>query len=124
MTNHHKVAHFGLPAAGILLLAMLRQKNHSNTTPIPWTKTIQDLNVFVAEVEIGTIIRPEDPNYALLSKATQTIQRFLDSVHSKITPQPRNEDWTALLNQDLWDSEFAFWDNMAGHPSLDPLPEV
>lgn len=118
-----KVAHFGLPAAGILLLAMLRQRNNSST-PIPWTKTIQDLNVFVAEVEIGTIIRPEDPNYALLSKATQTIQRFLDSVHSKITPQSRNEDWTALLNQDLWDSEFAFWDNMAGHPSLDPLPEV
>lgn len=129
-----KVAYYGLPAAGIILLALLKQ--HSNATQgISRTKILQDLSVFVAEVQIGTIVRPGDPNYALLSRATQTIQRFLDSFHSDSAPQPPetghddgNEDWAALLSQDLWDYEAGFWQSLADHPSLlavdPPLPSV
>ncbi|KAI9926297.1 hypothetical protein MW887_004061 [Aspergillus wentii] len=119
-----KVNYYGLPAAGIILLAMLRERDALSTARISWTKTLQDLTVFVAEVEVGTIIRPGDPNYALLSKATQTIQKFLDSVHSEMAPHAGSADWTAVLGQDAWDFEFAFWENLADHPLLDPLPDI
>ncbi|KAJ5155591.1 hypothetical protein N7492_008394 [Penicillium capsulatum] len=128
-----KVAYYGLPAAGIILLALLKQHSHA-AHGISRTKTLQDLNVFVAEVQIGTIVKPGDPNYALLSKATATIQRFLDSFHSDVVAAPDpghddgNEDWAALLSQDLWDFEAGFWQSLADHPSLlvvdPPLPGV
>ncbi|KAJ5634219.1 hypothetical protein N7528_002061 [Penicillium herquei] len=132
-----KVAYYGLPAAGIILLALLKQ--HTSTAgSIPRTKILRDLSVFVAEVQIGTIVRPGDPNYALLSKATQTIQRFLDSFHSDAVPgsglEPQghheegSDDWAALLSQDLWDYEAGFWQSLADHPALlavdPPLPRV
>ncbi|OKO98912.1 hypothetical protein PENSUB_8829 [Penicillium subrubescens] len=128
-----KVAYYGLPAAGIVLLALLKQHSHS-APGISRTKILRDLSVFVAEVQIGTIVKTGDPNYALLSKATQTIQRFLDSFNSD-TGQPHdagtddaNEDWAALLSQDLWDFEAGFWHSLADHPSLlvldPPLPSV
>ncbi|KAJ5132889.1 hypothetical protein N7448_007047 [Penicillium atrosanguineum] len=128
-----KVAYYGLPAAGILLLALLKQ--HSHTPGISRNKILQDLSVFVAEVQIGTIVKPGDPNYALLSKATSTIQRFLDSFHSDAgQPVPEagheegSDDWAALLSQDLWDLEAGFWRSLADHPSLlaldPPLPSV
>ncbi|CAI7677319.1 hypothetical protein N7533_006715 [Penicillium manginii] len=130
-----KVAYYGLPAAGIILLALLKQQSHA-TQSISRTKILRDLSVFVAEVQIGTIVRSGDPNYALLSRATQTIQRFLDSFHSDSAPPPPpeaghddgNEDWAALLSQDLWDYEAGFWQSLADHPSLlaidPPLPNV
>lgn len=94
--------------------------------------------MFVAEVQIGTIVRPGDPNYALLSRATQTIQRFLDSFHSDAAPglvpeapghhEEGGDDWAALLSQDLWDYEAGFWQSLADHPALlavdPPLPGV
>ncbi|KAJ5239473.1 hypothetical protein N7468_004092 [Penicillium chermesinum] len=128
-----KVAYYGLPAAGIILLALLKQ--HSLTPQgVSRTKILQDLSVFVAEVQIGTIVQPGDPNYALLSKAAQTIQRFLDSIHSdsvQVQTVPErdegSDDWTALLSQDLWDFEAGFWQSLADHPALlvdSPLPGV
>ncbi|KAJ5924695.1 hypothetical protein N7466_008882 [Penicillium verhagenii] len=133
-----KVAYYGLPAAGIVLLALIKQHTHT-TQNIARTKILQDLSVFVAEVQIGTIVRPGDPNFALLSKATQTIQRFLDSFHSDgghgaMDSQggheegAGNDDWSALLSQDLWDFEAGFWQSLADHPALlavdPPLPGV
>ncbi|KAJ5601544.1 ATP adenylyltransferase C-terminal [Penicillium lagena] len=132
-----QVAHYGLPAAGIILLSMLNLHSMSQSG-ISRTKTLQGLSVFVAEVQIGTIVRPGDPNYALLSKATQTIQRFLDSFQSDPTPHqqhqkqyqhsyPRDvaphhdeasDDWAAFLEQDTWDFEAGFWQSLADHPSL------
>lgn len=129
-----KVAYYGLPAAGIILLALLKQHSHA-TQNISRTKILRDLSVFVAEVQIGTIVRSGDPNYALLSRATQTIQRFLDSFHSDAAPSSvepghddGNDDWAALLSQDLWDHEAGFWQSLADHPSLlavdPPLPSI
>ncbi|CAG8888125.1 unnamed protein product [Penicillium egyptiacum] len=116
-----KVAYYGLPAAGIMLLAMLKQ----HMPRAHRTRSLQDLSVFVAEVQIGTIVKAGDPNYALLSKATRTIQRFLDSTHSDpAQPLPElaavegNDEWAALLSQDLWDFEAGFWQSLADHPSL------
>ena len=127
-----QVASYGLPAAGIILLALLKQHSHT-THSVFRTKALQDLSVFVAEVQIGTIVKPGDPNYALLSKATATIQRFLDSFHSDGVQAPGaadegNEDWATFLSQDLWDFEAGFWQSLADHPSLlavdPPLPGI
>ncbi|KAJ5130432.1 uncharacterized protein N7515_006471 [Penicillium bovifimosum] len=116
-----KVAYYGLPAAGILLLAMLKQ----HMPRMQRTRSLQDLSVFVAEVQIGTIVRAGDPNYALLSKATRTIQRFLDSTHSdtaqpvaEVAGQEGTDEWATLLSLDLWDFEAGFWQSLADHPSL------
>ncbi|CAG7924654.1 unnamed protein product [Penicillium olsonii] len=111
-----KVAYYGLPAAGMMLLAMLKQKMPRAHR----TRSLQDLSVFVAEVQIGTIVRAGDPNYALLSKATRTIQRFLDTTRSDALVEPvgQEDEWAALLSQDLWDFEAGFWQSLADHPSL------
>ncbi|KAE8148677.1 hypothetical protein BDV25DRAFT_157794 [Aspergillus avenaceus] len=119
-----KVAYYGLPAAGIILLAMLRRQNITFPAQRAWTKPVQDLTVFVAEIEAGAIVRHGDPNYALLSKAAQTIRRFLDSIHCEVAPQPESDNWASFLSQELWDFEFAFWENLADHPSLDSLSSL
>lgn len=94
-------------------------------------KVLRDLTVLAAEVERGTIVKPENPNYALLAKATQTIHRFLDFIHSDdprdratgtaesmLDPTVDELSWTATLEPELWDSEFAFWQGLADHPSV------
>ncbi|KAJ5821717.1 uncharacterized protein N7525_011001, partial [Penicillium rubens] len=120
-----KIAHFGLPAAGIILLSMLKQHRTLTEARSSWSKTILNLGIFVAQVQVGSIVRRGDPNYALVSKATQTIERFLDSIHregiqSPTQPPPHlgeNGDWASFFSQDLCDFETDFWENLAYHPS-------
>ncbi|KAJ6081914.1 hypothetical protein N7499_006788 [Penicillium canescens] len=118
-----KVAYYGLPAAGIMLLAMLKQCISRSAR----TRAVQDLSVFVAEVQIGTIVRPGDPNFALLEKATRTIQRFLDSgADSGVgggegvggVGEGGDDEWAGGLGVDLWDFEAGFWQCLADHPFL------
>ncbi|KAJ5301849.1 hypothetical protein N7508_006712 [Penicillium antarcticum] len=131
-----KIAHFGLPAAGIILLSMLKQTSTINEIRSTWSKTLLNLGIFVAQVQVGSIVRPSDPNYALISKATQTIERFLDSMQREgiqsstqpVSQLEENGDWAAFFSQDLCDFETDFWENLADHPSLlalDPtLPSI
>ncbi|KAJ5748421.1 uncharacterized protein N7511_010117 [Penicillium nucicola] len=130
-----KVAYYGLPAAGIMLLAMLKQcipRSGSGSVSIR-TRAVQDLSVFVAEVQVGTIVRPGDPNFALLEKATSTIQRFLDSgADTGIAGGEGGsagvgggglgggdvDEWAGGLGVDLWDFEAGFWQSLADHPFL------
>lgn len=97
------------------------------------SKTLLNLGIFVAQVQAGSIVRPGDPNYALISKATHTIDKFLDSVHREGIVAPRavtsraegNDDWSSLFGQDLLcDFEADFWQNLAEHPSLLPQDPV
>ncbi|KAJ5135766.1 uncharacterized protein N7515_005044 [Penicillium bovifimosum] len=121
-----KIAHFGLPAAGIILLSMLKQHQRLTDARSSWSKTILNLGIFVAQVQVGSIVRRGDPNYALIFKATQTMERFLDSVHRDgiqtptQVPQPGegSDDWAAFFSQDMCDFETDFWENLAYHPSL------
>ncbi|CAG8362044.1 unnamed protein product [Penicillium salamii] len=121
-----KIAHYGLPAAGVILLSMLKQGHMLNEARASRSKTLMNLGIFVAQVQVGSIVRRGDPNYALISKATQAIERFLDSVHrdgSQVPAQPPshpvdNGDWDTFFSQDLCDFETVFWDNLADHPSL------
>ncbi|KAJ5348782.1 Transcription factor [Penicillium brevicompactum] len=121
-----KIAHYGLPAVGIILLSMLKQRHTLNEVRASRSKTLLNLGILVAQVQIGSLVRRGDPNYALVSKATQTIERFLDSVHregTQIAAQPPsnpgvNGEWDTFFSQDLCDFETVFWENLADHPSL------
>ncbi|KAJ5366412.1 Transcription factor [Penicillium brevicompactum] len=121
-----KIAHYGLPAAGIILLSMLKQRHTLNEVRASRSKTLLNLGILVAQVQVGSLVRRGDPNYALVSKATQTIERFLDSVHregTQVAAQPPsnpgvNGEWDTFFSQDLCDFETVFWENLADHPSL------
>ncbi|KAF6789403.1 hypothetical protein CMUS01_16328, partial [Colletotrichum musicola] len=124
-----KVAHYGLPAAGMILLGMMGHRVIPALRSCR-AKVLRDLTVLAAEVGSGTIVKPENPNYALLTKATQTIHRFLDFIHSddqsirtatEADAQGHTMDefsWAATLEPELWGSEFTFWQGLADHPSV------
>jgi len=109
---------------------MLREPNR-----LRWRRgrVWQDFTVLVAEVQMGSLIREWEPNYALLSKATQTIQRFLDisqnddvDILDSTTASEAissSDDWFSLLNPDPWNLEMGFWSNLGEHSffsNLDP----
>jgi hypothetical protein len=118
-----------LPAAGIVLLAMLKRRETSNTARSPKIQVWQDLNILVAEIQMGSIVRLGEPSYPLFSKATQTIQMFLESITSceelhnseRVFGQQgalEVENWFPHLSPDPWNLEIAFWENLAEHPFL------
>ncbi|KAJ5348388.1 uncharacterized protein N7506_001641 [Penicillium brevicompactum] len=105
-----KVAHYGLPAAGMMVIAMLGQRNTPMPAGMSRTRVLQDMSLYVAEIQRGTIVNTGDPIYVLLSKATETIQRLLDSFYcgspdinlgERYEGQGEVEDWTTMLGQDL-----------------------
>ncbi|KAH9226326.1 hypothetical protein K456DRAFT_1754891 [Colletotrichum gloeosporioides 23] len=124
------VAHYGLPAVGIALLAMLKQPSLVTQFKIPKNRTLQDLGVLVAEIEMGTIIRPGEPNFTVLSAAADTIQQFLDRIQmedsqskyissrKETSPSNDSEPWDFGLSLDPWNFELGFWESLAEHPSL------
>ncbi|RDW58384.1 hypothetical protein BP5796_12314 [Coleophoma crateriformis] len=126
------VAHYGLPAAGITSLAMLHPSVGKDIGPLLRSKILQDLSGLVAEVTTGAFIQAGQPNFALFTRATRTIQTLLNNLMGgeppssevEIAPQqPRlnsepMDDWDPWVNADIWDFEMNFWDNLAEHPSL------
>jgi hypothetical protein len=128
-----QIAYYGIPSAGILLLALLKQRKEPTSPRIPAAKVITDLTVLAAEIDRGTVVRPEDPNYALLSEAAQTIQRFLDGVLGEkagLVVQEQmgfqfDDQWLAQWAQDPKDFDIDFWHGLGDHSSLfgvDVLP--
>ncbi|KAF2138152.1 uncharacterized protein K452DRAFT_235039 [Aplosporella prunicola CBS 121167] len=103
-----KVVYYGLAAAGILCHALL-DKSFGES------QVIQDLSVLVAEVNKGALVHIEDPNYALLSRAAQTIKNLLDKVLSNDydpLSSPTAHEWN------LHDFSADFWFHLAEHPFL------
>ncbi|KAI5924560.1 hypothetical protein F4810DRAFT_129970 [Camillea tinctor] len=125
-----KIIVYGLPAAGILLLAMLKQVGVPDCPPTSQARVLQDLGIFVAEIERGTAVSPAEPDYVLITKATQTIHRFLNASQSgeglpmidttaKDQEQPQESTgWTLPWEHDTWGFEIGFWQELADHPSL------
>ena len=83
--------------------------------------------MLTAEVERGTIVRTEEPNYALLSEAAQTIQRFLNFIHSEDrvdvifqeqTPALNEGQWLAQIDQDPWNFDVGFWQGLVDQTSI------
>ena len=101
----------------------------------PAAKALQDLSVLVAEIGLGALVQPGEPNYALLIGATRTIQSLLDAFMSgelnhfpesgSTTAEPppisNLDQWLPWTNTDFWDFETDFWRNLADHPTLDLL---
>lgn len=93
----------------------------------------QDLNTLVAIVDSNSLVDVEDPNYALLARATLTIRsllsrsseatwRDMQRVHRQATVSPRPPT-VNLEGSDTWDFhlqdfEVDFWLNLAEHPFL------
>ncbi|KXH34928.1 hypothetical protein CSIM01_01964 [Colletotrichum simmondsii] len=121
-----KVAQYGLPAAGVISLALLKENAGSDVFLHSRSKMIQDLSVLVAETRTGAWIQAGEPNFALFTRATGTIQTMLDSLlaarPSAEQVQTTNiatlEVWEPYSNHQLWDFEMEFWSNLAEHPTL------
>jgi hypothetical protein len=90
---------------------------------------VQDLSALVAEITIGAWIQAGEPNFALFTRVTRTIQSLLDSLMAW-KPQmgsynsQRNqgtdltEDWNTLINSQPLEFEMDFWASLAEHPTL------
>ncbi|KAJ6186616.1 hypothetical protein N7519_007917 [Penicillium mononematosum] len=135
-----KVVYYGLSAAGLISLTLANQSHANETGQSDISKIFQDLSILVGEVESGTLVYVDSPNYALLSRATQTIKSLLDRMispshisHSTAatsgTPSvglAGSENITTLNDGSwgLWDDssfrdfEINFWHNLADHPFL------
>lgn len=125
-----KVAHFGLPAAGVISLALLRRSGTSTPAKIK-SQMIQSLCVLVAEVRSGAIISPENPKFELFTRATRTISSILDSSLT-LAPPVRvsmanlqdnasfdiSTNWNPDISFEPWDFEADFWENLATHPTI------
>ncbi|VUC35885.1 unnamed protein product [Clonostachys rosea] len=123
-----KLAHYGLPAIGILLMAMLGNRSHPEITKD--VEIIRSLGIIVVGVDLGTIVHPTEPNYALLSSARKTIQKVIVGIQSRESqglpltdlenPEPGDHIETAFVQNQLepWDFEFSFWENLAEHPAI------
>ncbi|KAK1625164.1 hypothetical protein BDP81DRAFT_474529 [Colletotrichum phormii] len=129
-----KVAQYGLPAAGVISLALLKANAESDVFLHSRSKMIQDLcrigspirPVLVAETRTGAWIQAGEPNFALFTRETGTIQTMLDSLlalrssaeEAQTTNDAPLEVWEPYSNHELWDFEMEFWSNLAEHPTL------
>lgn len=116
------------------MIAMLRRRTPGDA--LQDAQVIRDLGIVVTEVDLGTIVRPMEPNYALLSRATDTIKKFLIRFHTQdrqadpsqglniLQPMPEGNQWDLQSQLEPWDFEINFWDYLAEHPSMfNPGPE-
>lgn len=90
---------------------------------------VQNLSALVAEITIGAWIQAGEPNFALFTRATRTIQSLLDSL-TAWTPQVglysshQNQDtgltadWNTFINSQPLEFEMDFWASLAEHPTL------
>jgi hypothetical protein len=130
MTDCIQVAHFGLPAAGVISLALLRRSGTSTPTRIK-SKMIQDLCVLVAELRSGAIISPGDSCFESFTQATSTISSILDSSLTLASPPKSHmanmqgstsfdigNNWNPDITFEPWDFETDFWENLATHPTI------
>ena len=128
-----QVAYYGLAAAGIICLAMMRPSRNEDAHYI--AMAIQNLHVLVASVGTGAIVDIEDHNYSLLSRATLTIRNLLGRIasgefhrspidqiagdlQSHVQAADSETPWAAWDSQGFQDFEAEFWTNLADHPFL------
>lgn len=130
INKRKQIAQFGLPAAGVISLALLASPAGNEIVPASRSRMVQNLSIFAAEVSAGVVIQDGEPNFALFTRATLTIQSLLDSLMvwrlpvQTVTEQPSSlappalDSWLPHDNFDPWEFEFGFWANLAEHPTL------
>lgn len=125
-----QVAHFGLPPAAVISLALLKRSGTGVRTKDE-SQMIQNLCVLVAEIRAGAVISPSQPFYELFTRAARTIQSILDSSLTLATQPPLNmtnqqgnpipdllADWNPDISLEPWDFDADFWENLATHPTI------
>ncbi|CZT18118.1 uncharacterized protein RCC_03958 [Ramularia collo-cygni] len=126
-----KIIFYGLPAAGIICLALINRGAQNADTSFSVPQAMQDLSVIVAHVEAGVLLSPDQPNYALLQAATVTIKSVLHTLNSgSLIPTTQDgvsteqasraiDPWMPWAgDNDFFDFELDFWTNLAEHPAL------
>ncbi|KAK8150437.1 hypothetical protein G3M48_001909 [Beauveria asiatica] len=131
-----KVVYYGLSAAGILCLALLRPSFLFVQEHIDVSQILRDLAVLTGVVEKGSLVDAEDANYALLAGAIKAIKSVLDRVDPNslncrsprhTMEEPAAPDSTAASNGS-WDSWYfnyfqdlqnPFWQTIA-QDQIDP----
>ncbi|VUC29055.1 unnamed protein product [Clonostachys rosea] len=118
-----KITCYGLPAIGILLMSLIRPHRTGTNSWAAQTHTLRNLSVFVAEIELGTIVRAGEPNYKLLIKATRIIRGFLDSpspgedqLYDKLGHPSSvlgSAEFDPHIGIDTLDFELGFWQDIA-----------
>lgn len=128
------MAFYGLPAAGIISLALLNTSASSTLGQNVWAEIVQKLCVLVTEIRLGAVVRPGEPNYELFTQAMRTMQNLLDITMTgqrfpnlvesgpdhvqQSAVNTQDDGWIQWLNAEPWEFELDFWTNLAEHPSL------
>lgn len=119
----------------MICLSLLHQSFLAEKQDITLSKVVQDLSVFVAQIEAGALVHFEHSNYALLAEATRTIKNILNRVISgRVTTHPTTsqeynaspplpaanyeEDFMSWADREPLDFEIDFWLDLAEHPAL------
>ena len=98
---------------------MLKRRRSRVIGASPYHKAAQNLRILVAQVQVGALSSPREPNFALLSKAAHTIEEFLNSedawngLSSTGSEQAQEQlpaTWDFSANLDVFDFDIGFWD--------------
>jgi len=79
------LALYGLPAAGVLAVEMLKQETTKQYTPglLPRSETIQDLSVFISSL---AVVGPGEGNFSICDQGRRSLKRVLDQILSPTIP--------------------------------------
>lgn len=111
---------YGLPSAGVLAIALLRQSQNAHADmSFPRSEVIQNLSRFAADLE--NAIPREAGNYEICQQGRKVILSILDHVLSAppVSPTPVSAEVSSvpiewLTSDEFWlkqDSEFMRWIN-------------
>lgn len=127
-----KVSNYGLRAAGMVSLSLLRSRRASMSRQLG-DKTIQNLCVLVSEIQGGGFVSEGEPNFDLLNRAASSIQRLLTQFLRQwstptLQPDSQRQDeqpeqghfplLDATLPLHPWETDIDFWELLAEHPIM------
>jgi hypothetical protein len=94
-----QMAMYGLPAAGVLAIELLKQEQSRLYTPdiLPRSETIQDLSVLISAL---AAIRADEGNYFICNQGRRALKRVLDQILSPhpAGPMPGTDPSTAPID--------------------------
>lgn len=108
------MANYGLSAAGVLSIELLKQQQSRTYTPdlLPRSETIQDLSVFISAL---ATVGPGEGNFSICNQGRRALKRVLDQILSPAQgPIPGSSEPPAFDDMSLYfptnnDAEFLQW---------------
>lgn len=119
MLTKRQVAHYGLPAAGVLALHLLSLSvSYDPRLMQEESHTLQEIGLLVAAVQMGAVVQVGEPNYALLRRAAQTLEGVLQMLSEKVY-----HDLSGSQSAEHLSAHAFTWDSMARTTSWDFGPD-